>query len=167
MSRDDKIEVGFHDKKDKSIVDVNHRYNGGTYAGARDGYVHVSQKNGRKEPRRVCVYDNGGEAADRYTVTFPGVKGMSPYLGMSGAPFHPQGFCQRGERQDNQRIDVPGNSHLGRRIPFHELPEDCQKAVLQEYADYWELPYDWLLNDCILSDAQKREATGKKRKNSK
>lgn len=30
-------------------------------------------------------------------------------------------------------------NHLGRRIPFAELPEDCRKLVMQDYLELWDL----------------------------
>ena len=74
--------------------------------------------------REIRVYDNGGKTFDRYTVAYMdetnGV--FVQMLGMSENPFHPQGFGQHCE-------GTPGR-HLGRRISFNELPEDCQKATI-------------------------------------
>ena len=86
----------------------------------------------------IRVYDNGGKTCDRYTVVFMNRADWGftpeyirttgcdfyPCLGMSGAPFHPQGF--------GQHSDCVLGKHLGKRIPFVELPEDCQKAVQQD-----------------------------------
>lgn len=96
-------------------------------------------------PRYVRVYDNrnmpDGGSIDRFTVVFtgnyPGREGLCRYLAMSGAPFHPQGFCQHGE--SDRPIDYPTYGHLGRKINFQDLPGDCQEAVLYDYLDYWEL----------------------------
>lgn len=81
------------------------------------------------------VFDNKGKTADRYTVMFTGpdflIRDGSdeyrnthlPYLGLSDAPSHPQGFSQWGElsaydassyryRVGHQRIrwlDLPGH----------------------------------------------------------
>ena len=109
-------------------------------------------------PRWIRVYDNGNtpeETVDRYTVVFTGRfpkgEGMNkefPYLGMSAAPFHPQGFGQHGSTP-NQPCDVNKwgfaptlgrKNHLGKRIPFADLPKDCQLCVWQDYADYWSIP---------------------------
>lgn len=60
---------------------------------------------------------------DRYTVVYldsPQGKYFD-CVGMSGSPFHPQGICQYGQALDGE--------HLGKRIRFAELPEDCQKVV--------------------------------------
>lgn len=87
-------------------------------------------------PRYIRCYDNGGETFDRYTVVYT-KKRISKrdgflYIGMSKNPFHPQGFGQHGE------TDVPRfNVNVGRPIKFNDLPEDCQKAVWQDYKDIW------------------------------
>lgn len=104
-------------------------------------------------PKYVRCYDNGGESIDRYTVVFTGnyrhkTGGEFVYLAMNGSPFHPQGFGQHGSSQT--QIDTVGNSWggpaigrnhpaLGKRIPFNELPSDCQKVVLSDYTDIWGL----------------------------
>jgi hypothetical protein len=94
-------------------------------------------------PKWIRVYDNGGVGGggtvDRYTVIFTNLKlGVFPYLAMSGAPFHPQGFCQHGETR-GKAADRPSYGHLGSKIDFLDLPEDCRKVVLSDYIDYWEL----------------------------
>lgn len=100
-------------------------------------------------PRWVRIYDSN-EPGDRYTVVFTGNwKGRtsSLYLGMSGAPFHPQGVCQHGEseraidcRQGNWGgVSVGRKCHLGTRINFADLPKDCQTAVLMDYRRLWNL----------------------------
>jgi hypothetical protein len=92
-------------------------------------------------PRYVRVYDNGGKSIDRYTVVFsgnyPGRQRLCRYLGMSGAPFHPQGFGQHGESETI--IDRPTYGHLGRKISFGDLPADCQELTLSDYRYYWDL----------------------------
>lgn len=75
----------------------------------------------------VQVYDNGGKTADRYTVVyldFPAKDGCYEAVGMSAAPFHPQGFCQHTEA-------LPGE-HLGAEIGFADLPKDCQTVVRKD-----------------------------------
>ena len=78
-----------------------------------------------------AIYDNEGASIDRYAVYFSHPKdwgitqtGIYPNVSMSGAPFHPQGFCQHGEGMLGQ--------HNGKRIKFEALPKDCQKAVRRE-----------------------------------
>lgn len=102
----------------------------------------------------VRIYDNSRASVDRYTVCYPAYR-LKPiariigddapdksnsvweasgwvctYLVMSSAPFHPQGVCQHGEHW--KAIDRPSHKHLGKRITFDQLPEDCQTSVLQD-----------------------------------
>jgi len=116
-------------------------------------------------PRWVRIYDNrdrpDGGTIDRYTVVFTGryrhlFGGSFQLLGMSIAPYHPQGFCQHSEY--NYQVDtiwhykdgrppkygvlppaIGRKCHLGKRIAFAELPSDCQMAVLQDYFCIWDL----------------------------
>jgi len=93
-------------------------------------------------PRYVRCYDNGGETFDRYTVVYTGryrhkTGGVFWYVGMSSNPFHPQGFGIHGELYS--QIDRPTYGHLGKKIKFENLPENCQKLVLSDYADLWDL----------------------------
>jgi hypothetical protein len=90
-------------------------------------------------PRYVRCYDNG-ESGDRYTVLFTGRASgqridqghrIFQALGMSAAPFHPQGIGQHCAARDG--------AHLGRRIAFAELPEDCRRLVLRDYREIWRL----------------------------
>jgi len=116
-------------------------------------------------PRYVHVYDNGGidgkyrhkvdgkmveeqGTSDRYTVVFTGnylsrTGRRHWYLGMSGAPFHPQGIGQHGENID--QIDSPSYGHLGKRINFQDLPRDCQVCALRTYLSLWNLAEE---DDC-------------------
>ena len=81
--------------------------------------------------RKTCrIFDNGGKTNDRYTAVYRTVRSINglywPYLGMNAAPFDPQGIGQHGELNEK-----PGR-HLGKRIAFDELPEDCQKTIIQD-----------------------------------
>jgi len=90
-------------------------------------------------PKWIRCYDDP-HTADRYTVVFtkkrvnkgcfprPHHRGQFWYLGMSSMPFHPQGIGMHGE--SDELIDRPTYSHLGKRIKFENLPEDCQKFVV-------------------------------------
>jgi hypothetical protein len=89
-------------------------------------------------PRKVRVYDNGGRSADRYTVVYSGNYGSYLYLGMNSAPFHPQGIGMHGEGKHGP-IDRPTYGHLGKKIKYADLPPDCRRAVLEDYADIWRL----------------------------
>ena len=109
-------------------------------------------------PRYVRCYDNGGPdkpggTLDRYTAVFSGRDSMArmhrvwPYLAMNCSPLHPQGFGQHGETRnkpcDVDRWGFPAamgrKNHLGRRIPFADLPEDCRKLVMGDYLELWDL----------------------------
>jgi len=76
----------------------------------------------------VRIYDNGGKTFDRYTaiyMEFPENKrGLFSARGMSEHPAHPQGFGQWCSA-------VPGR-HLGKRIAFADLPEDCRKVIVSD-----------------------------------
>ena len=74
--------------------------------------------------KKVKCYDNGGKTADRYTVVYLElVSGLRYYnaVGMSCAPFHPQGVGQHCTAQLGR--------HLGKRIAFDDLPDDCKILV--------------------------------------
>lgn len=91
-------------------------------------------------PRYLRLYDNGGDTFDRYTAVFTGryrhkTAGDFVYIGMSTHPFHPQGYGQHGA--SNRPIDRPRYAHLGKRIPWDQLPPDCQRCVRQTYDDLW------------------------------
>lgn len=98
-----------------------------------------------KRPKHIRIYDNGGATADRYTVVYmdqveqPGhtvtrkgdslhkteqvwVEATFNSLGMNSEPFH--GIGQHGAA-------MPG-PHLGKRIKWEDLPEPCQRAVIQD-----------------------------------
>ena len=92
-------------------------------------------------PRYVRCYDNEGKTWDQYTVVFSGryrynTGGSFWYVGMSEYPYHPQGFGQHGE--SNQQIDRPRHSHLGKKISFSALPIDCQNLVMRDYCYLWD-----------------------------
>jgi len=94
-------------------------------------------------PRWIRCYDNGGKTFDRYTVVFTGrysENRYQMYAGMSEHPYHPQGFCQHGEFPAWEPIDRPKYSHLGKKITFADLPPDCQKIILSDYREIWNIP---------------------------
>jgi len=104
-------------------------------------------------PRWIRCYDNGGKTADRYCCVFTGrythkTNGSHFDLCMSADPFCPQGVGMTGE-SDTVIDSVNGSwggvavgkkCHLGTRILFKDLPEDCKKCVWQLYASLWEIP---------------------------
>jgi hypothetical protein len=92
-------------------------------------------------PRYIRCYDNGGRSYDRYTVAYTGryrhkTGGEFWYVAMSANPYHPQGFGQHGS--STSQIDWPTYGHLGKRIAFAELPDDCRKVVISDYCDLWD-----------------------------
>ena len=92
-------------------------------------------------PRYVRSYEET-ESFYQYTIVFTGHyrKSYSDdflYLGMSENPFHPQGFAQHGSCRNP--IDRPTYSHLGKKIRFESLPENCKKLVISEYKEIWKL----------------------------
>lgn len=92
------------------------------------------------KPKYIRCYDNGGKTFDRYTVVYTGkYKGKNEcmYIGMSAKPFDAMGFGQHGFSKDS--IDRPTYSHLGKKIKFDDLPDDCRKLVLQDYTELWNL----------------------------
>ena len=116
-------------------------------------------------PKYVRCYDAAGKheagqqpAFDQFTVVFTGRyrnhhgnnfhgrPGQFEYVAMSAFPFHPQGIGQHGS--SDRQIDVNPSGfapamgrrcHLGKRIPFSELPPDCRKLVLRDYKEIWNL----------------------------
>lgn len=81
-----------------------------------------------KRPKNIRIYDDGGATADRYTVIYMDEPERDPgtynALCMSADPFSPLGICQHSSA-------MPGR-HLGKRIRWEDLPEDCRKAVVQD-----------------------------------
>lgn len=76
--------------------------------------------------RVVAVYDNATATFDRYTA-LTDVKNaetsMIDVLGMSANPGEPDGFSQWGRVKDGSF------EHLGRKVPFENLPEQIQKHI--------------------------------------
>ena len=110
-------------------------------------------------PRYVRIYDNSGTTADRYTAVYTrrseridkaGYDRTYPYRGMSALPFHPQGVGMWGETRHYPVDAIRGawppalgrKCHLGKRISFHELPEDCQRLVIQDYKHLWNIDHE-------------------------
>jgi hypothetical protein len=88
----------------------------------------------------IRVYDNGGKTFDRYTVVYMNREDFGyttdknetfmllyPCYGLSENPFHPQGFGLHSSAQIGK--------HLGKRIKFSQLPEDCRKAVMRDLSE--------------------------------
>lgn len=86
-------------------------------------------------PRWVRIYDQP-DTADRYTVVFTGRKTEGVYLGMSAWPFHPQGIGMHGQASRDRGqypIDRPKYAHIGKRIAWKDLPEDCRCCAMRTY----------------------------------
>lgn len=83
----------------------------------------------------LACYDNGGKTADRYTVLFggshwePRMGRNVAYLGMSGAPTHPQGFSQWGEMPAHNR------SACGKHVRWLDFPENIRKHVISRASE--------------------------------
>jgi hypothetical protein len=85
------------------------------------------------------IYDNGGQTVDRYTIAPP--RWAREYrdgrawtaIAANAAPFHPQGFGQ------HIRI-VSVGKHLGRRIGWHQLPEDVRRFARQSFPKFCPAP---------------------------
>lgn len=96
------------------------------------------------KPRYVRCYDNNTKengTFDRYTVVFTGhytgTCGQRWYVGMSQNPFHPQGIGSHGE--SDFTIDYPSYKHLGKKIRFDDLPDDCKALTIQTYLYLWDI----------------------------
>lgn len=127
-------------------------------------------------PRWIRCYDNGGDpetggSGDRYTVVFTGAAcakacgGEHPYRAMSDAPYHPLGtglWCSDEWRavdcygKDGKRYVWPPaigrKCHLGTRIRFEDLPEDCRRLVLDDYLDVWNLRAGYFYGEKISEE---------------
>lgn len=102
-------------------------------------------------PRYIRCYDNGGSTLDRYTVVFTGryagkARSWVQFVSMSALPYHPQGIGQHGEMDhqiDTNRFGfapaIGRTCHLGRRIIFQDLPNDCKCLVISDYQELWGL----------------------------
>ena len=101
-------------------------------------------------PKWIRCYDNSGKTFDRFTVCYTGRYRKNgewfQHVGMSKHPFHPQGFGQHGESQAQLDVNKSGfapaigrKNHLGTRIGFESLPDDCRKLVVQDYKAIWKL----------------------------
>jgi len=85
----------------------------------------------------IVVWDNGGETADRYTV----VTEKQYVFGMSGNPFHPQGFSQFAGRIQDWKVYKDFDDFVSTwdkketRLGIDEIPEEVQKAILDRMED--------------------------------
>jgi hypothetical protein len=75
--------------------------------------------------------------AERYTAVFTGLLSVKKpgeylYLPMSEDPRGPEG-------SGTLRCGRPPYELLGREVPFGDLPEGCQRLVLDAYRELWSL----------------------------
>ena len=99
----------------------------------------------KKKSRRKCEIVDGQRIScwfnrnclDAYTVVFLDTEdedGRAMFVGMSAAPFHPQGVGMHGE-MEVCRVAYKGRGGVfDRRIAFKDLPADCQTLVNQDIA---------------------------------
>lgn len=93
-----------------------------------------------RQPKYIRVYDNKGETIDRFTVVFTKKRnehGEFVYVGMSENPYSPNGFGQHGFT--NNQIDAPSYSHLGKKVKWNDLTEQCKKVVIDTYNSLWKV----------------------------
>jgi hypothetical protein len=127
-----------------------------------------------KQLKSVAIFDNNGKTADRYTAVYlkmPERKGLFNARGMSGepyGPYHPQGV--------GMCVSAKPGRHLGTRIRFEDLPEDCKRLVLSdlpelqlysvEFTDTYggEANYCWAERFCVEAE-NIGEAVTKAKKN--
>lgn len=92
-------------------------------------------------PRYIRIYDNGGKTFDRYTAVFAGNfkdrDGQCFVLSLSSNPKSSQGVNMFDIF--DHIIDYPTYSHLGKKITFNDLPDDCKDIVISDYFDIWNL----------------------------
>lgn len=84
-------------------------------------------------------FDDKGKSIDRYTVLFGGSLwipgdyrghgGRVQYLGMSGAPTHPQGVSMWGELEPYQAAEYRRRSGHD-RVRWLDLPEEIRRHVI-------------------------------------
>jgi len=82
----------------------------------------------------LACYDNGAKTIDRYTVLIGApfwcdYMGRDvPYIAMSDAPTHPQGFSQWGEMPSANR------AACGKHVAWLDLPEHIRAHVIARTA---------------------------------
>lgn len=92
-----------------------------------------------RQPKYIRIYDNKGETFDQFTVVFTRKRtaGQCLHLGMSDSPRHPQGFGNHGS--SNEPIDYPTYSHLGKKVKWDSLTDECKEVVTETYNELWEV----------------------------
>ena len=131
-------------------------------------------------PKFVRCYDNSetdDPSLDCYTAVFSGkyrdnkTGGMFIYISMNARPFHAQGIGQHGE--SHTQIDTHDGwppamgkkCHLGRRVPFQQLPRDCRRLIMHDYLYFWDLvpeahdaEIDYSVVDKFITDDEEADA---------
>lgn len=120
------LENGEGDSCDLFVVECRDKEVSDEPAQSRDGDgMHRGPESEEDSMKHVLVYDNGGKTFDRFTAVYmdrPSYHGGAyEARGMSRHPTHPQGYGMYGDA-------MPGR-HLGKRIRFQDLPEECQRLV--------------------------------------
>lgn len=98
-----------------------------------------------------CYIDFTQKYADYITVVYTGryrqwTGGEFWARGMNAYPLHPQGIGQMGFYPRQIDVNKSGwppalgrKNHLGTRVLFTELPDDCKRLVLDDYMDLWDI----------------------------
>lgn len=84
----------------------------------------------KKEVKVLGIYDNNGKTCDRYTVCLSRTDSGYTHIGMDSNPWNL--LSPLHYRYSSTRIDKPSYKHLGKRIKFEDLPEECQKMITYE-----------------------------------
>jgi len=104
----------------------------------------------KDQPKYVRVYDNGGDSFDRYTVVFTGryrkKNDEFGYRVMSENPFDAHGIGIWDSSPNQIDVNKWGfapamgrKNHLGKRILFATLPDQCRRLVISDYKELWSL----------------------------
>ena len=100
-------------------------------------YPKITKQYNKIQDRILGIYDNEGKTFDRYTVVYSDPERVDEAvtlymsIGMSSNPTHPLGFCQHSAAMLGD--------HLGKQIPFGDLPLACQIMVLVDLGASLEL----------------------------
>lgn len=87
-------------------------------------------------PRYIRIWDNTDEFPhDGITVVFT-KKGIR---GHDGTYFFYVSMNKHGDYYHGELHQKHQGKHLGKRIKFTDLPEACQKVVISDYEELWDL----------------------------
>lgn len=117
-------------------------------------------------PRWVRVYDSGEEFNDRYTVVYTGryrhnTGGVFWYIGMNsyGCGCHGE-HTRQIDVKDGFPPAIGRKNHLGKRIKWDDLPEDCKKFALSTYKDLWNLNFEYTADYVVFNIREAAEKKG-------